>query len=66
MATFENSSHIREANWDGGVLTVTFKGGERYEFYDVPSALLQEMQAAPSAGRFFNSEIKGRYESAKV
>jgi hypothetical protein len=66
MATFENSSHIAAADWDGGVLLVTFKNGARYEFYDVPSSILQEMQVAPSAGKFFNSEIKGRYESAKV
>jgi len=66
MATFENSSHVKEATWEGGILLVTFKGGERYEYYDVPSSILQEWLAAPSAGKFLNAEIKSQFESAKV
>jgi hypothetical protein len=66
VAIFENSSHIREANWNDGVLTVRFASGPIYEFYDVPPGLLPEWESAPSAGKFFNTEVKNRYQGAKV
>jgi len=66
MATFENSSHVTSATWEAGTLLVTFKNGSQYEFWDVPPGLLPEWESAQSAGKFFNAEIKGKYQGAKV
>jgi hypothetical protein len=66
MATFENSSHIAEANWESGTLLVKFKNGDMWEYWDVPNGIFQEMQAAPSAGKFFLQNVRGQFEGAKV
>lgn len=61
-----DSSHINDVEWSGGVLTVQFKDGGVYEYYDVPNGTFQEFLAAPSKGRFFKESIKGVFEYAKV
>ncbi len=48
------------------VLTVEFKNGSRYEYYDVRAVVFQQMKAAPSKGQFLASTIKGRYRYARV
>lgn len=66
MPEITDSSHITSAEWDNGILTIGFRGGIQYEYYDVPSAVLQELMAAPSKGKFLQNEIRNKYESARV
>lgn len=62
-----DSEHIQHVDWDGGVLKVTFHSGHQYKYFDVPHGLYGEfLAAADSHSKFFNSEIKGKYEYAKV
>lgn len=51
---------------DSHVLTVEFKSGERYNYYDVPERLFEEMKAASSKGQFLAQHIKGTYRYARA
>lgn len=48
------------------VLTVEFKNGGRYNYYDVPEVVFEQMKAAPSKGQFLAQSIKGIYRYARV
>lgn len=53
-------------NTDTSVLTVEFKSGGTYEYFDVPAAVFEQMQAASSKGQFLAQNIKGRYRYARA
>ena len=44
-------------------LTVEFNSGRQYAYYDVPRRVWDGLRAAPSAGVYYNNEIKGQYNS---
>jgi hypothetical protein len=48
------------------VLTVEFKNGGRYNYYDVPEVVFEQMKAASSRGQFLAKNIKGKYRYARV
>lgn len=48
------------------VLTVEYKNGTRYEYYDVSSAVFQQMKGAASKGQYLAANIKGRFRYARV
>lgn len=60
---FRSSAMIERACYDetAGSLTMTFRGAGKYVYYDVPAALFDALCRAPSAGRFINEHIKGRF-----
>lgn len=60
------SSHINDISWDGGTLTVQFRDGGMYQYFDVPFGTYNEFLAAESKGRFFKENIKGVFEFGKV
>jgi hypothetical protein len=43
------------------VLQVRFRDGRLYCYFDVPAEAYDALRDAPSAGRHYNLEIKGRY-----
>ena len=47
------------------VLTVEFKNGSRYDYYDVPEHIFEGMMNADSKGKYLNAEIKGHYRYAR-
>jgi KTSC domain len=47
-------------------LTVEFKNGGLYNYYDVPANLFEAMKHAASKGQFLASQIKGNYRYARV
>lgn len=51
---------------DTKVLTLTFNSGGTYEYKDVPEEVFKDMLAAESVGKYFHSNIKGKYETEKV
>lgn len=53
-------------NTDAHVLTVEFKNGGTYAYYDVPEMVFDQMQAAESKGQFLAQNIKGVYRYARV
>jgi hypothetical protein len=48
------------------VLTVEFKNGGTYNYYDVPQGVFEQMKSTPSKGEFLARSIKGVYRYARV
>lgn len=46
---------------DGESLSIWFHGSGRYVYSAVPRSVYEGLCAAPSAGRYFNESVKGRY-----
>jgi hypothetical protein len=47
------------------ILTVEFKSGSRYDYYDVPIQIYESMKEAPSKGQFLHYNVKGNYRYAR-
>ncbi|WP_106638586.1 KTSC domain-containing protein [Allosphingosinicella vermicomposti] len=58
-----SSSAIARAAYDdvSRILDLWYRDGDRYSYFDVPGAVYEALLAAPSAGRFVNDQIKGRF-----
>lgn len=61
------SSNIKSIGYDPSskTLEVEFSAGTVYEFPGVSADVWAAFQSAGSAGRFFASEIKGKYTGSK-
>jgi hypothetical protein len=57
MAGYDLDSHI---------LSIRFKSGSEYEYYDVSRAVFVSLLRASSKGRFFHRYIKKRYKYKKI
>jgi hypothetical protein len=55
------SAAVEWANWKDGVLSVKYRGGEAYDYLNVPEAVYRKYRAATSKGQFVNFEIKPKY-----
>jgi len=53
---------ISAIEWVDGTLSVTFTSGKVYDFHGVPEEKYHEMVKAESVGKWFNANIKGKYE----
>jgi hypothetical protein len=51
---------------DNQVLTVEFKRGASYNYYDVPEPVFEGMRLADSKGRYLERMVKGTYRYARV
>lgn len=50
-----------------GTLEVEFRSsGQIWQYYDVPEATYNDLRAAGSLGKAFNSMIKGQFREARV
>ncbi|MBB3692307.1 KTSC domain-containing protein [Sphingomonas sp. BK580] len=49
---------------DTRTLFVTFRAGRRYAYRDVPRTTYDALVGAPSAGAYFNAEVRDRFEGA--
>ena len=61
----------RDIEWIGyehkrSMLQVEFIAGPIYQYENVPEVVYQEFLTAPSYGRFFESNIKNKYQTRKV
>lgn len=63
-----DSSNIARFRYEakGHVLTVEFKNGGTYNYYDVPQPVYEQMNAALSKGGFLAQNIKGVYRYARA
>ena len=48
------------------VLTVEFKSGGRYNYYDVPDHVFEQMRSSSSRGQFLAQNVKGTYRYARA
>ena len=62
------SSYIQGVAYDEAAkkLTVQFKNGVAWEYYDVPEAAHVSLLLAESTGKFYAKEIKGVFTGRKV
>lgn len=60
-----NSSNISAVDYDTETkeLGITFKSsGKRFEYYNVPESVYNGIVSAPSAGKYYHANIRGKYE----
>jgi KTSC domain len=62
------SSNVESVEFDDSTdtLTVTFQGGESYQYLNVPASVYRAFQAAPSAGAFVHRQLKGRFQAERA
>jgi hypothetical protein len=62
------SSNIKSAsyNTDSKVLTIIFKTEAVYEYYDVPWEIFTRFRMSESQGKYFSTNINGKYKHKKV
>lgn len=67
MRTLLNSSNLSEVIYHphSMILEVCFHSGHVYRYSGVPSTIYNELIAAPSAGKFYNHHIKGKFSSMR-
>ncbi len=59
----ERSSFVKAVCYDERVRRLSMQlEGRWYRYCDVPAAMVQQLLSAPSIGRYFQSQIRGRYE----
>ena len=61
-----DSYSLSESQGDGNILTMATKVGEIYKYKGVPSDIWGKVVAAESAGKFHNSNLRGKYTCVKV
>lgn len=62
------SSNIASIRYEDAqaILEVTFQNGGTYQYYDVPTPVVEDFKRAGSMGAFLASSIKGHYRYSKV
>jgi hypothetical protein len=55
------STAVEWAQWNEGVLSVKYRGGDAYDYFDVPERVYRDYKAATSKGQFVNFVIKPNY-----
>ena len=61
---FPDSSVLASAVFDEATnrLTVVFKSGRSYDFFDIPTDVWTGLKKADSKGRYFTQNIKGKFK----
>lgn len=65
--SFKNSSNILRIDFDNltETMLVYFRNGTCYQYVNVPYKLFEEFKISESAGKFFLSEVKDKFEFLK-
>ena len=63
-----NSSNLKSASYDteSEVLSITFKNGSIYEYYNFPWVIFTKFRMSESQGKFFSGQINGKYTYKKI
>ena len=48
------------------ILEVVFNSGERYQYFDVPASVYEELMSAESIGQYMHKHIIGHYDYQRV
>jgi hypothetical protein len=62
------SSNLRAVDYNPLTLTLTiqFRGGRVYEYYNVPQNIFDGLLAASSKGKYHHRHIKERYRYCRI
>lgn len=68
MTPIVRSSNILAAGYDEttGTLRIAFESGGSYDYRNVTKIMFEQLLRAPSVGRFFHSNIKGKFPTRMV
>jgi KTSC domain len=55
------SRAIEWTHWQDEILSVSYRGGDAYDYFDVPRRVYRQLLATPSKGQFVNWAIKPKY-----
>ena len=56
------SSQINSVGWQSDTLFIEFTKGTIYSYKNVPESFFEALKKAESVGKYFASEIKGKFE----
>lgn len=56
-----NSTAIAIAEFNNGNMTIKFRGGNRYNYSNVPTNVFNSFVTSPSLGKFFAKNIRGKF-----
>jgi hypothetical protein len=59
------STAIEWAHWKDNVLSVKYRGGDAYDYFDVPEEVYRDYKATMSKGQFINFVVKPNYRYQK-
>ena len=48
------------------ILEVVFNSGERYQYFDVPASVYDELMSAQSIGQYMHRHIIGHYDYQRI
>jgi hypothetical protein len=66
MELHEVESTVVDAIGYSRVLEIVFESGRVYQYYDVPEEVFYGMLNAESKGKFFNSNVRGKYTFREI
>lgn len=64
--TSVTSTNIAKIGYENQNLIVEIKGGKQYQYSGVPESVYQAFLNAPSKGKFFSANVKGKYSTTKI
>jgi hypothetical protein len=59
------SAAVEWVHWKDRVLSVKYRGGQTYDYLDVPKEVYLQYKLATSKGQFINWTVKPRYRYRK-
>jgi hypothetical protein len=62
---FVKSSNIDAVNYFNKELRIRFKSSGVYVYHNVPKKVFDKFMAAPSIGKYYSNNIKGKYDGEK-
>lgn len=65
--TAVKSSNLKSVGYDSGskTLEIEFLSGGIYQYSGVPSNIYEELMNAPSHGKYFHRNIRGKYTTTR-
>jgi len=59
------STAVEWADWHDGILSLKYRGGDVYDYFDVPKEVFLQYRDADSKGQFINWVVKPNYRYQK-
>jgi len=59
------STAVEWAHWQNGTFSMKYRGGDAYDYFDVPEQVFLQYRATTSKGQFINWVIKPNYRYQK-
>ena len=60
------STNISSIGYEGTTLHIRFNSGGLYAYHGDPSNVYNSLMNAPSKGKYFHANIKGRYGDTRI